>query len=75
VGVFLAAGIYFLFASVAHLQPGQIFLAGAIMTVAATLYPAVALQQDWRRENAAQRFQEKEDRISPQRAQRTQRKK
>jgi acyl-[acyl-carrier-protein]-phospholipid O-acyltransferase/long-chain-fatty-acid--[acyl-carrier-protein] ligase len=63
VGVFLAAGIYFLFASVAHLQPGQIFLAGAIMTVAATLYPAVALQQDWRRENAAHHFQEKEDRI------------
>jgi acyl-[acyl-carrier-protein]-phospholipid O-acyltransferase/long-chain-fatty-acid--[acyl-carrier-protein] ligase len=75
VGVFLAAGIYFLFASVAHLQPGQIFLAGAIMTVAATLYPAVALQQDWRRENAAHRFREKEDRISPQRAQRTQSKK
>jgi len=63
VGVFVAAGMYFLFASVAHLQPGQIFLAGAIMTVAATLYPAVALQQDWRRENAAHRFQEKEDRI------------
>jgi acyl-[acyl-carrier-protein]-phospholipid O-acyltransferase/long-chain-fatty-acid--[acyl-carrier-protein] ligase len=63
VGVFLAAGIYFLFASVAHLQPGQIFLAGAIMTVAATLYPAVALQQNWRRENAAHRFQEKADRI------------
>jgi acyl-[acyl-carrier-protein]-phospholipid O-acyltransferase/long-chain-fatty-acid--[acyl-carrier-protein] ligase len=56
VGVFLAAGIYFLFASVAHLQPGQIFLAGAIMTVAATLYPAVALQQDWRRETATRRF-------------------
>jgi acyl-[acyl-carrier-protein]-phospholipid O-acyltransferase / long-chain-fatty-acid--[acyl-carrier-protein] ligase len=63
VGVFLAAGIYFLFASVAHLQPGQIFLAGAIMTVAATLYPAVALQLNWRRENATHRFQEKEDRI------------
>jgi acyl-[acyl-carrier-protein]-phospholipid O-acyltransferase/long-chain-fatty-acid--[acyl-carrier-protein] ligase len=63
VGVFAAAGIYFLFASIAHLQPGQIFLAGAIMTVAATLYPAVALQLNWRREGAAHRFQEKEDRI------------
>ena len=38
VGVFAAAGIYFLLSSTAHLQPGQIFLAGAIMTVAATLY-------------------------------------
>jgi len=63
VGVFVAAGMYFLFASVAHLQPGQIFLAGAIMTVAATLYPAIALQQHWRRENAARRFEEKADRI------------
>ena len=63
VGVFLAAGIYFLFASVAHLQPGQIFLAGAITTVAATLYPAVALQLNWRREGAAHRFREKTDRI------------
>src|ERR1700726_211236 len=63
VGVFFAAGIYFVFASVAHLQPGQIFLAGAIMTVAATLYPAVALQLNWRSENATHRFQEKEDRI------------
>jgi predicted MFS family arabinose efflux permease len=53
VGVFLAAGSYFLFASVAHMQPGQIFLAGAIMTVVATLYPAIALQRDWRRDGAA----------------------
>ena len=36
VGVFLAAGMYFLCASVAHLEPGQIFLTGAIMTIAAT---------------------------------------
>jgi hypothetical protein len=36
--VFLAAGLYFLFSSVAHLQPGQIFLAGAIMTLIATFY-------------------------------------
>jgi acyl-[acyl-carrier-protein]-phospholipid O-acyltransferase/long-chain-fatty-acid--[acyl-carrier-protein] ligase len=38
VGVFLAAGLYFLFSSVAHLVPGQIFLAGAIMTLVATFY-------------------------------------
>lgn len=53
VGVFLAAGMYFLCASVAHLQPGQIFLTGAIMTIAATWYPALALQQDQRRESGA----------------------
>jgi MFS family permease len=38
VGVFLAAGLYFLFSSVAHLLPGQIFLAGAAMTLIATFY-------------------------------------
>ncbi len=38
VGVFLAAGLYFLFSSVAHLLPGQIFLAGAIMTLGAAFY-------------------------------------
>ncbi len=43
VGVFLAAGMYFLFASVAHLQPGQIFMAGAIMTLGATLYAVLLL--------------------------------
>src|SRR6202158_3015617 len=43
VGVFLAAGIYFLFASFAHLQPGQIFLAGAIMTLGATFYAVLLL--------------------------------
>jgi acyl-[acyl-carrier-protein]-phospholipid O-acyltransferase/long-chain-fatty-acid--[acyl-carrier-protein] ligase len=53
VGVFFAAGMYFLCASVAHLQPGQIFLTGAIMTIAATWYPAIALQQDWRRNDGA----------------------
>jgi len=50
VGVFFAAGMYFFFASIAHLRPGQIFLAGAIMTIAATWYPALALQQDRRRD-------------------------
>jgi acyl-[acyl-carrier-protein]-phospholipid O-acyltransferase/long-chain-fatty-acid--[acyl-carrier-protein] ligase len=53
IGVFFAAGIYFLFASVAHLQAGQIFLAGAIMTLAATWYPALALQQDRQRDSTA----------------------
>jgi acyl-[acyl-carrier-protein]-phospholipid O-acyltransferase/long-chain-fatty-acid--[acyl-carrier-protein] ligase len=43
VGVFLAAGVYFLFSTVAHLQPGQIFFAGAIMTLAATLYAVLLL--------------------------------
>jgi len=43
VGIFLAAGIYFLFATVAHLQPGQIFLAGAIMTLGATFYAVFLL--------------------------------
>jgi acyl-[acyl-carrier-protein]-phospholipid O-acyltransferase/long-chain-fatty-acid--[acyl-carrier-protein] ligase len=43
VGVFIAAGLYFLFSSVAHLQPGQIFLAGAIMTLGATFYAAFLL--------------------------------
>ena len=38
VGVFLAAGIYFALSSAAHLQPGRIFLAGALMTLAATLH-------------------------------------
>ena len=43
IGVFLAAGMYFLFASVAHLRPGQIFLAGAIMTLGATFYAVLLL--------------------------------
>src|SRR5580704_4915558 len=38
VGVFLAAGLYFALSSVAHFQPGKIFLTGAIMTLAATFY-------------------------------------
>jgi len=38
VGVFLAAGIYFAFSTAAHLGPGEMFLAGAIMTLAATLH-------------------------------------
>jgi acyl-[acyl-carrier-protein]-phospholipid O-acyltransferase/long-chain-fatty-acid--[acyl-carrier-protein] ligase len=38
VGVFLAAGVYFALSSAAHLQPGGIFLAGAIMTLIATFH-------------------------------------
>jgi len=43
IGVFLAAGVYFLLSTVAHLQPGQIFLAGAIMTLGATCYAVLLL--------------------------------
>src|SRR6202158_1088932 len=42
-GVFLASGLYFIFASVAHLQPNQIFLAGAVMTLGATFYAVFLL--------------------------------
>jgi acyl-[acyl-carrier-protein]-phospholipid O-acyltransferase / long-chain-fatty-acid--[acyl-carrier-protein] ligase len=38
IGVFLAAGVYFGFSTAAHLQPGRIFLAGAVMTLAATFH-------------------------------------
>jgi acyl-[acyl-carrier-protein]-phospholipid O-acyltransferase/long-chain-fatty-acid--[acyl-carrier-protein] ligase len=38
VGVFLAAGIYFALSTAAHLQPGRIFLAGAVMTLVATFH-------------------------------------
>jgi acyl-[acyl-carrier-protein]-phospholipid O-acyltransferase / long-chain-fatty-acid--[acyl-carrier-protein] ligase len=38
IGVFLAAGVYFGFSSAAHLPPNRIFLAGSVMTVAATFH-------------------------------------
>jgi acyl-[acyl-carrier-protein]-phospholipid O-acyltransferase/long-chain-fatty-acid--[acyl-carrier-protein] ligase len=38
IGVFLAAGVYFALSSAAHLAPGRIFLAGAVMTLAATFH-------------------------------------
>jgi acyl-[acyl-carrier-protein]-phospholipid O-acyltransferase/long-chain-fatty-acid--[acyl-carrier-protein] ligase len=38
IGVFLAAGVYFGLSTTAHLQPGRIFLAGALMTLAATFH-------------------------------------
>jgi acyl-[acyl-carrier-protein]-phospholipid O-acyltransferase/long-chain-fatty-acid--[acyl-carrier-protein] ligase len=38
VGIFLAAGAYFVLSSDAHLSAAEIFLAGAAMTLAATVY-------------------------------------
>ena len=38
VGVFLAAGVYFALSTAAHFPPGRIFIAGAIMTLAATVH-------------------------------------
>ena len=38
IGVFFAAGVYFALSTAARLQPGQIFLAGAVMTLAATFH-------------------------------------
>jgi acyl-[acyl-carrier-protein]-phospholipid O-acyltransferase/long-chain-fatty-acid--[acyl-carrier-protein] ligase len=38
IGVFLAAGLYFTLSSWAHLLPGGMFFAGAIMTLVATCY-------------------------------------
>jgi acyl-[acyl-carrier-protein]-phospholipid O-acyltransferase/long-chain-fatty-acid--[acyl-carrier-protein] ligase len=46
IGVFLAAGLYFVLSSWAHLHPGNIFLAGAFMTLAATFY-AIFLMPDF----------------------------
>ena len=43
VGIFLAAGVYFALSSFAHLNAAQIFLAGAIMTLAATFYSVFLL--------------------------------
>ncbi len=43
IGVFLAAGVYYLLASGFHLRPGGIFLAGAIMTLGATVYTVILL--------------------------------
>jgi acyl-[acyl-carrier-protein]-phospholipid O-acyltransferase / long-chain-fatty-acid--[acyl-carrier-protein] ligase len=43
VGVFLAAGVYFLFSAEFHLRAGQIFFAGAVMTLAATAYAIMFL--------------------------------
>jgi acyl-[acyl-carrier-protein]-phospholipid O-acyltransferase / long-chain-fatty-acid--[acyl-carrier-protein] ligase len=45
VGVFLAAGLYFVLSSVAHFHPGKLFLAGAIMTLAATFHALFLLPE------------------------------
>jgi acyl-[acyl-carrier-protein]-phospholipid O-acyltransferase/long-chain-fatty-acid--[acyl-carrier-protein] ligase len=49
VGIFLAAGVYFALSSFAHLNAAQIFLAGAIMTLAATFYSVFLLPDSVRR--------------------------
>jgi len=38
IGIFLASGVYFLLATKARLTPSGIFLAGALMTLAGTIY-------------------------------------
>ena len=38
VGIFFAAGLYFALSTYAHLGAAEIFLAGAVMTLAATFY-------------------------------------
>ncbi len=38
VGVFLAAGMYYALSSVAHLPPGKLFFAAAVMSLLATFY-------------------------------------
>jgi acyl-[acyl-carrier-protein]-phospholipid O-acyltransferase/long-chain-fatty-acid--[acyl-carrier-protein] ligase len=43
VGVFLAAGVYFLLAENLHLRADKVFFAGACMTLAATFYAVVLL--------------------------------
>ena len=49
VGIFLAAGAYFALSSYAHLSAAQIFLVGAVMTLAATLYSIFLLPDSMRR--------------------------
>ncbi len=43
VGIFIASGIYYLFVSILRLTPPQVFLWGALLTVAATIYLLVLL--------------------------------
>lgn len=49
VGVFLAAGVYYLLAEGLHLRADKVFFAGACMTVAATLYAVLLLPDSMRR--------------------------
>ena len=48
-GVFLAAGVYYLLAEGLHLRADKVFFAGACMTVAATLYAVLLLPDSMRR--------------------------
>jgi acyl-[acyl-carrier-protein]-phospholipid O-acyltransferase/long-chain-fatty-acid--[acyl-carrier-protein] ligase len=43
VGIFIASGVYYFFASVLRLTPPDIFLWGALLTIAATVYLLVIL--------------------------------
>jgi acyl-[acyl-carrier-protein]-phospholipid O-acyltransferase / long-chain-fatty-acid--[acyl-carrier-protein] ligase len=45
VGIFLAAGMYFALSSFVHLNAAQIFLAGALMTLAATFFSVFLLPE------------------------------
>jgi acyl-[acyl-carrier-protein]-phospholipid O-acyltransferase/long-chain-fatty-acid--[acyl-carrier-protein] ligase len=49
VGIFLAAGAYFALSSLAHFNAAQIFLTGAVMTLAATFYSVFLLPDSIRR--------------------------
>jgi MFS family permease len=49
IGIFLSAAVYYLFSSVEHLQPGELFLAGAIMTLGATYYSVMGLPESRQR--------------------------
>jgi acyl-[acyl-carrier-protein]-phospholipid O-acyltransferase / long-chain-fatty-acid--[acyl-carrier-protein] ligase len=43
VGVFLASGMHYLLAEVAHLSPGQIFLFSSVLTFAGAMYAVILL--------------------------------
>jgi acyl-[acyl-carrier-protein]-phospholipid O-acyltransferase/long-chain-fatty-acid--[acyl-carrier-protein] ligase len=49
IGIFVAAGVYFLLSSYAHLDAAQIFLAAAVMTLAATFYSVFLLPDSMQR--------------------------
>ena len=49
IGIFVAAGTYFFLSSYAHLDAAQIFLAAAIMTLAATFYSIFLLPDSMQR--------------------------
>ena len=43
VGIFLASGAYYMMKAVAHLDPSQVFLASAVLTLGATFYVLVLM--------------------------------